>query len=57
MSSEGVGFEDEVTEEELLDFLAADLDPVPADPVFQEKLREELWEMVADGRVGRRNDH
>lgn len=57
MSFEGVGFEDEITEEELLDFLAADLDPVPANPVFKEKLRDALWEMVADGRVGRRNDH
>lgn len=57
LSFEGVGFDEEVTEEELLDFLAADLDPVPADPVFREKLREELWEMVSDGQVGRRNDH
>lgn len=56
-SLEDVGFEDEVTEEELLEFLAADLDPVPADPVFQEKLRDELWEMVEDGRAGRRSDH
>ncbi|MFK7894265.1 MAG: hypothetical protein AB8G23_00415 [Myxococcota bacterium] len=46
-----------VSEEELLEFLAADLDPVPADPVFREKLRDDLWEMVADGRAGRRQDH
>lgn len=57
MSFEGVGFEDEVTDEELVDFLAADLDPVRADPVFKDKLSDELWEMVADGHVGRRNDH
>ena len=35
---------------ELLEFLAADLDPVPADPVFQKELAELLWEMVSDGR-------
>jgi hypothetical protein len=33
-------------ERELLDFLAADVDPVPADPVFRERLKDELWEMV-----------
>ena len=38
-----------VDETELLDFLAADLDPIPADPVFREKLRNELWDMVASG--------
>ena len=38
-------------EQELLDFLAADIDPVPADPVFRERLREELWSMVVDGRL------
>ena len=37
---------------ELLDFLAADLDPVPADPAFRERLREELWEMVVDEGIG-----
>ncbi|MBJ21740.1 MAG: hypothetical protein GY910_11930 [bacterium] len=40
-----------VEEGELLDFLCADLDPVPADPVFRKRLREELWQMVADGRL------
>ena len=33
---------------ELLEFLASDLDPVPVDPEFRERLREELWEMVLD---------
>ncbi|MCR9097358.1 MAG: hypothetical protein NXI30_24330 [bacterium] len=38
-------------EAELLEFLAADVDPVPADPAFRERLREELWEMVvSEGR-------
>lgn len=38
-------------ERELLDFLAADIDPVPADPVFRERLREELWSMVLDDQL------
>ena len=33
-------------EEELRDFLAADFLDVDADPVFKEKLRKELWELV-----------
>ena len=32
----------------LLEFLASDLDPVPVNPEFRERLREELWEMVLD---------
>ena len=39
---------DAVSEAELLEFLASDLDPVQADPVFRENLREELWSMVID---------
>jgi len=42
--------------QELLDFLAADVDPVPADPAFRERLREELWEMVVDEGAGPRSD-
>ena len=34
------------SEAELLEFLASDLDPVPVDPVFRERLREQLWSMV-----------
>ena len=33
---------------ELLEFLASDLDPVPVNPEFRERLREELWEVVID---------
>lgn len=33
---------------ELLEFLASDLDPVPVNPEFRERLREELWEVVLD---------
>ena len=35
--------------QELLDFLAADVDPIPADPAFRERLREELWSLVQRG--------
>ena len=45
-----------VDEAELLDFLAADLDPVPADPVFREKLRDELWSMVTAGSTAPDDD-
>ena len=37
---------------ELIDFLASDVDPVPADPAFRERLREELWELVLEEGVG-----
>jgi hypothetical protein len=33
-------------EEELRDFLAADLLDIEADPAFKERLRGELWEIV-----------
>ena len=36
-------FDDPVTEAELRDFLAADRDPIEADPVFKHRLREQLW--------------
>ena len=41
----GTGSEVDV---ELLEFLAADVDPVPADPAFRERLRAELWGMIVD---------
>ncbi len=44
-------------DEELLDFLSADLDPVPADPGFRERLREELWDLVQAGVTSRPKDH
>ena len=47
--------EDGFSDAELMEFMAADVDPVPADPVFRDRLREQLWEMVVDERVaGRR---
>lgn len=47
----------EVNELELLDFLAADLDPVPADPVFKQELGDMLWEMVASGSLPKPRKH
>lgn len=47
----------DVDELELLEFLAADLDPVPADPVFKQELSELLWDMVQGGRVVRPRNH
>ncbi len=43
------GMEDganEVTMEELKEFLEGDVLEVPADPKFKERLRQHLWEMV-----------
>ena len=36
----------ELTIEELQEFLQADLLDVPVDPVFKERLRQRLWELV-----------
>lgn len=38
----------EFTTEELTEFLEGDLSPTQADPVFKEKLRRELWELIQD---------
>ena len=46
----------EFAESELLDFLAGDLDPAPADPAFREELREQCWSLVQDGAT-RPKDH
>lgn len=32
--------------EELQEFLEGDIRPPPADPVFKEQLRTDLWQMV-----------
>ncbi len=47
----------EFGEEEILDFLAGDVDPVPADPAFREELREQCWSLVQDGVTARPKDH
>jgi hypothetical protein len=47
----------EISDEELEEFLACDLDPVAADPVFRERLREQLWMIVQNEGSARRNDH
>ena len=41
-------------EEDLRDFLAADILDVDADPAFKEKLRKELWELVQRRSKARR---
>lgn len=38
--------------DELRDFLSADLLEVPADPAFQHRLREKLWELIRSGAFG-----
>lgn len=47
---------DEIDEDELLEFLEADHDPVPADPVFREQLRDQLWALVHEGATTRPKD-
>ncbi len=49
--------EPDIDDLEILEFLAADLDPVPADPAFRERLAETLWEMVRDGGMARSRNH
>ena len=48
--------DDTAADAELLEFLAADIDPVPADPVFRERLRADLWDMVVHEGIGGRRD-
>lgn len=45
--------EAEPTEEELMDFLAADFEPDEADPEFKSKLRDELWALVQKDEMTR----
>lgn len=49
--------EQEIDEVELLEFLAADHDPVQADPEFRERLRDRLWALVQAGAIARPRDH
>ncbi len=57
----GTMFADEATQEidevELLEFLAADHDPVPVDPAFREQLRDRLWALIQEGAITRPKDH
>lgn len=43
----------DVTEAELADFLAADDEPVEANPVFKERLRKQLWAMIQEDDLPR----
>ncbi len=47
----------EIDPDELLDFLAADHDPVSADPVFRDQLRKDLWALVEKGAFRRPQNH
>lgn len=49
--------EEEVSEAELQEFLACDLDPTEADPRFRENLREQIWTLIEEGELLRRRDH
>ena len=49
---EGVDL-DEVSLEELREFLEADQIDVRADPKFKEELRRKLWELLESSRSGR----
>jgi hypothetical protein len=44
-------------DDELEEFLAADRDPIAADPRFRDDLRERLWALVQDGLVTRPRNH
>ncbi|HKK52255.1 MAG TPA: hypothetical protein VKA74_11740 [Myxococcota bacterium] len=46
-----------VTEAELREFLEGDLEPTEADPLFRERLREEIWDRFERGELGSRRDH
>jgi hypothetical protein len=37
-------------EDELREFMAADVDPPQADPLFRERLRRRLWAMLREQR-------
>ena len=41
----------EFSTEELQEFLEADRNPVPADPIFKERLREKLWKLLEEQRA------
>ncbi len=41
----------EFSTEELQEFLEADRNPIPADPIFKERLREKLWKMLEERRA------
>ena len=43
--------------DELEEFMAADRDPIEADPRFRDELREQLWEMLQAELFARPRDH
>ena len=43
----------DVSEEDLLEFLAGDIDPIEADPAFKRRLREQLWSLIRENELTR----
>lgn len=41
------------TDPELLEFLAADIEPAAADPEFKRKLRDQLWTLIQSNQMPR----
>ena len=50
LDGEGEG---EPLDQELAEFLAADLDPVEADPEFKRRLRKQLWDLIQESSLTR----
>jgi hypothetical protein len=53
MAGGGLGDGADETAEELAAFLAADHEPVEADPEFKRKLRDQLWTLVQGNEMTR----
>lgn len=49
--------ENDISMEELQEFMSADFFEVPADPTFKDRLREKLWELVRSNAFGSGRQH
>jgi hypothetical protein len=49
----GINHEGDVSDAELLEFLACDDDPTQADPGFKRRLKDQLWAIVQEDRLTR----
>lgn len=50
----GAGVDPDFDPVEFAEFLEADEGPLPIDPAFRERLREQLWQIVRDRAAERR---
>jgi len=50
----GAGVDPDFDPVEFAEFLEADESPLPIDPAFRERLREQLWQIVRDRAAERR---